>query len=198
MAHRSGDYQAIAWLKQRLEDLDTVIGAGEDALDSVEGAVKDRAEEALERLKSSREILESLRDDLRDSAAAAKTRGDEAFDRLEAEWLTVETTFQDFVSGFREYADVTQTLLAARARAQRAAWSASLEETRDLTKDALEAAGEEFEAAVHVLEGQFEGLKTRALQVGDAAWDGLSETVAKARATNERALNRLKDAFKAL
>lgn len=203
MAHESNDYQAIAWLKQRLEDLDTIIRTGEDAAAAVQGEARDRADAALDRLRASQGKLKTLRVELRDrlgdNAAAAKSRGDEAIQRLEDEWIEVETTYQDFVSGLREAGEfayeVTQALFAARATAQRKAWAASLEETRDVAKDALEVAGEEFKSTVQVLEGQFESLKSRTLQVGDAAWDGLSETVSKARRAQEQALKRVKDAL---
>jgi len=201
MTQHSDDHQAIAWLKHRLEDLDTIIHAGEDAASDLQGAVREGADAALDRLKASRAKLEAFAEELRDNAAAAKDRGDQALQRLEVgledEWIEIETAYQDFVSGLREAGELayeaTQALIAARATAQKRAWAASIEETRDHAKTALDDAGEEFRTAVQTLEGQFESLKARTLQAGDAAWESLSETLSKARNAQEHAFKRVKD-----
>lgn len=203
MSHGYNDYQAVAWLKQRLEDLDTIIHAGEGAAVTIEGEARLRADAALERLKASRSKLEALREELRDrlvdTASDAKARGEQAMQRLEDEWVEVETAYQDFISGLREIGDfayeATQALLAVRATAQHKAWAASLAEARALAADAIEGAEEEFRSTVQLIESQFESLKSRTLKVGDAAWDSLSEAVSKARQAQEQALKKVKDAL---
>lgn len=195
MRNRSAEHEAIAWLKQRLEDLDRLIASGEEAAAQVEGNLKDRADRAIVRLKSSREKLEKFHEELLGDAAGIKKQGEDVLGRFEAYWLEVEMAFQELVAGIQDHADATRALLAARAQAQRNAWATSLEDTRGRTMDALDAARGEFDTAMAQMEGQLTSLRSRALQAGDAAWDSLSATVANARAAQERALKAIKAAL---
>lgn len=187
--------KGAAWLRQRLADLDAIITEGEKATADLQDAARSQAEAALERLRASREKLQALRDDIRAQTETLEQRGDEVIDRIEAQWAEVERGFQALLAELGDTADRASALLAARAKAQQDAWTTSLHDVRQEANQALDAARDDFDAALRAIEAQFDSLKVRALQVGDAAWDGLTQAVAKARASHARAVAGVKDAL---
>ncbi len=201
MTDKSYTHETVAWAKQRLDDLDTIISEVEKSADSLRESTRKEADRALARLQESRVKLQKYHADLRVEADGVKRSAEDVEKALEAEWVEVESAFQSFLSVARDQTDTVRGVVVARARAQRHSWEASLNDLRDQATEAVEKAGQEFDAAIKRLSDEAEKFQNRigvARDAGDESWKAVKSGLADARAVHDRTIQKIKDAFSKL
>lgn len=201
MSDRSYAHESVAWAKQRLDDLDTIISEAEKTTAGLKESARKEADQALARLQESRVKLQSYYDKLRAKADAAQGDVEQVLQAFEAQWVEVESEFQSFVAATREQADAARKVVAARAQAQRRAWEESLKNLRDQANETVEKARAEFDAAIKRLSDETEKFQSRITEVkdaGDESWKAVKGGLADAKAVHERTIQKIKDAFSKL
>ncbi|GEO86018.1 hypothetical protein ACQKP1_24255 [Allorhizobium sp. NPDC080224] len=201
MSDQSHTHQAVAWAKQRLDDVDAIISEIEKTSDSLKDTARKEADAALARLKASRGTIQKIYDDLRTEAQAVKGSVEDIQDALEAEWIEVESAFQTYLSAVRDQAETVREVVVARAKAQRRSWEASLTALRQQAVDAVDTARGEFDAAIKRLSDEAEKFQARigeAKDAGDESWKAVKGGLADARAVHDRTIQKIKDAFSKL
>ncbi|WP_454858841.1 hypothetical protein [Rhizobium binxianense] len=201
MSDRFHTHEAVAWAKQRLDDLDAIISEVEKTSNKVQDSARKEADAVLVRLKASRGTIQKIYDELRDEANAVKGSVEGIQDALDAEWVEVETVFQSYLAVAGDRAESTRDVVIARARAQRQSWEASLKALRDQAADAVETARSEFDAAIKRLSDEAEKFQARigeAKDAGDESWKAVKGGLVDARAVHDRTIQKIKDAFSKL
>lgn len=201
MADQSSAHETLAWAKQRLDDLDTMISVAEKSADNLKENAQKEADHALARLRQSRVKVMKHYDDLRAEADAVKRGAGEIQDALEAEWVEVESVFHSFLSIARDQAQTTRQLIASRAKAQRHSWEASMKDLRDQATETVERASGEFDAAIKRLSDRAEKFQSRigeAKDAGDESWKAVKSGLAEAKAVHDRTIQKIKDAYSKL
>lgn len=201
MSDQSHAHDAVAWAKQRLDDVDAIISEVEKTSDKLKDTARKDADAALARLKVSRDTIQKIYDDLRTEAEAVKGSVEDIQDALDAEWVEVESAFQTYLSAAKDQAETVREVVAARARTQRQSWEASLTALREQAADIVEAARGEFDAAIKRLSDEAEKFQARIGEVkdaGDESWKAVKGGLADARAVHDRTIQKIKDAFSKL
>lgn len=191
-------HDAVAWAKQRLDDLDTIISELDKSAETLKESARKETDRALARLQESRARLQKYTDDLIVATDAATQDLQTA---LEAEWIEVESAYQSFLSAVRDEADTVRDVVVARAEAQRRSWEASLNDLRDQASEAVEKAGREFEVTIKRLSDEAEKFQNRIGAVkdaGDESWKAVKSGLADARAVHDRTTQKIKEAFSKL
>jgi chromosome segregation ATPase len=201
MTEQSYAREALAWAKQRLDDLDTIIAEVEKSAENLEDSVRQEADRVVERLRASQLKLEEYEDSLRTEVATARHSVEEIQEAIDAEWVEVESAFQSFLSIAEDRAGAVRDIVAARTQAQRQSWETALRELRDQAAEAVETARGEFDAAIKRLSDEAERFQARigeAKDAGDESWTAVKSGLAEARAVHDRTIQRIKDAFSKL
>ncbi|NKB84865.1 sll1863 family stress response protein [Brucella grignonensis] len=201
MSDRFHTHETVAWAKQRLDDLDAIISEVEKTSDKLKDSARREVDAVLVRLKTSRDTIQKIYDDLRDEAKSVKGSVEGIQDALEAEWVEVESVFQTYLAAVSDRAESTRDVVVARARAQRRSWEASLKALRDQAADAVETARGEFDTALKRLSDETEKFQARigeAKDAGDESWKAVKGGLADARAVHDRTIQKIKDAFSKL
>ncbi len=201
MSDQSHAREAVAWAKQRLDDVDAIISEVEKTSGRLKDTARRDADAALARLKASRGTIQEIHDGLRAEAETAKGRAEDIQEALEAEWVEVESAFQTYVSAAKDQAEAVREVVAARAKAQRQSWKASLTALRQQAADAVETARGEFDAAIRRVSDEAEKFQARigeAKDAGDESWKAVKGGLADARVVHDRTIRKIKDAFSKL
>ena len=201
MSDRFHTHETVAWAKQRLDDLDAIISEVEKTSDKLKDSARREVDAVLVRLKTSRDTIQKIYDDLRDEAKSVKGSVEGIQDALEAEWVEVESVFQTYLAAVSDRAESTRDVVVARARAQRRSWEASLKALRDQAADAVETARGEFDTALKRLSDETEKFQARigeAKDAGDESWKAVKGGLADTRAVHDRMIQKIKDAFSKL
>ncbi|MCX8999872.1 hypothetical protein NOF55_22465 [Rhizobiaceae bacterium BDR2-2] len=198
MSDRSNAHEGVAWAKQRLDDLDTLISEAEKSIGGLKERAREEAENALARLRQSRDTLEKYQGGLRARADAAKQTVEEFPNALEAEWVEVEAAFQSLLSAVGDRTDAAREIVAARVKAQRQSWEASVKELRDQAAETVDKARGEMDVAISRLSEEAEKFQARigeAKDAGDVSWEAVKSGLAEARAVHDRTIRKIRDAF---
>lgn len=201
MSDRFHTHEAVAWAKQRLDDLDAIISEVEKTSNKLQDSARKEADAVVQRLKASRGTIQKIYDELRDEANAVKGGVEGIQDALDAEWVEVESAFQTYLAAAGDRAESTRDVVIARTRAQRQSWEASLKALRDQAADAVEAARSELDAAIKRLSDEAEKFQARigeAKDAGDESWKAVKGGLVDARAVHDRTIQKIKDAFSKL
>lgn len=201
MTEQSNAHEAVAWAKQRLDELDAIIATVEKSTAHLKEASHKETQQALARLQQSRTRIQSYADNLRNEADAARLRAGEALETIETEWLEVESTFQAFLQTASGEAQAVRDALVARAEAQRQSWEKSLKGLRDQARSAVEKAREEFDEAYRRLSDEAEKFQGRigdARDAGDESWKAVKAGLAEVRDVQTRTITKIKEAFAGL
>ncbi|WP_142627690.1 hypothetical protein [Rhizobium sp. P007] len=201
MSDQSHAREAVVWAKQRLDDVEAIISEVEKTSGRLKDTARRDADAALARLKASRGTIQKIHDGLRAEAETAKGRAEDIQEALEAEWVEVESAFQTYVSAAKDQAEVVREVVAARAKAQRQSWKASLTALRQQAADAVETARGEFDAAIRRVSDEAEKFQARigeAKDAGDESWKAVKGGLADARLVHDRTIRKIKDAFSKL
>lgn len=201
MTDRPNAHEAVAWAKQRLDDVDTIVSKGEAIAGGLRESSQKAAEQALVHLRDSRARLQHYYEELRASGEATKRDVAEAQRALETEWIEVESAFQAFLLAAGEEAGAVRDIVVARAKAQRCAWEASLNEFHQQAAEIIEQRRVELDAAIQRLSDEIERLQGRignARDAGDSALSALREGLADARAVHGRTIEKIKEAISKL
>jgi predicted nucleic acid-binding Zn-ribbon protein len=201
MTEQSYAHETVAWAKQRLDDLDTIISEVEKSADSLKDSARKETDRALAQLQESRIKLQKYYDDLRTEADAAKRGAEDIEKALEAEWVEVESAFQSFLLAVRDQADTVRGVLVARAEAQRQSWETSLKDLRDQAAAVVDKARGEFDGAIKRLSDEAEKFQSRigvAKDAGDESWKAVKSGLADAKAVHDRTIQKIKEALSKL
>lgn len=201
MTNQTYTHETVAWAKQRLDDLDTIISEIEKTADSLKESARKEADRALAQLAESRIRLQKYYDDMRTEVGVARRNAEDLEKALEAEWVEVESAFQSFLLAARDQANTVRAVLATRVEAQRRSWEASLKELSDQAAEAVEKAGQEFEATIKSLSDEADKFQSRigvVKDAGDESWKAVKSGLADAKAVHNRTLQKIKEAFSKL
>jgi septation ring formation regulator EzrA len=201
MSDRSHVHAALTWAKHRLDDLDTMTSAAEKSVSGLKEGARKEADRALSRLRESRLKLQQHYEDLRAEAGAVKHGLEKTQDALEAEWVEVESAFQSYLAAAKDHADTVRDIVAARVRAQRQSWEASLQGLHDQADGLVEQARVELDAAIKRLSDEAERFQSRigeAKDAGDESWKAVKLGLAEAKVVHHRTIQAIKDAFSKL
>ncbi|MBB3810368.1 hypothetical protein [Pseudochelatococcus contaminans] len=201
MTDQSYAREAVAWAKQRLDDLDTIISEVEKSTEKLEESVRREADGVVEQLRASRLKLEAYEDRLRTEVTAAKHNVEDIQEAIDTEWVEVESAFQTFLSTVKGRAETVREVVAARTEAQRLSWEASLKDLRDQAEAAVETARGEFDVALKRLSDEAEKFQTRigdAKDAGDESWKAVKDGLVDAKAVHDRTIQKIKGAFSKL
>jgi hypothetical protein len=201
MADQSNAHEALAWAKQRLDDLDTTIAEVEKSGRTLKNEARKEADTALAFLQQSRLKLQKHYDDLRNEADALTSDGRKIANAIEAEWIEVESAFQSFLSAVKDQADTARDIVAARVKTQRQSWEASLKDLRDRAAETVEKARSDLDAAIKRLSDQADTFQSRigeAKDAGDESWKAVKSGLAEAKVVQDRTIQKIKDAFSKL
>lgn len=91
MSDQSYAHETIAWAKQRLDDVDTIVSEVEKTAETLNDSARKEADAVLARLQASRLKLQGYYDGLRTEADSAKRGAEDIQEALEAEWVEVES-----------------------------------------------------------------------------------------------------------
>lgn len=194
-------HDAVAWAKQRLDDLDVTITEVEKAVDELKGQAREAADASLARLNASRHKLQEYAEQLRSEAATVRSGIDESQKALEDEWVEVESAVQSFLIAAEERADIVRDFVIARAQAQRQAWEASFNDLRQQAEAVVDKANDELDAAIDRLSDQAEKFQARigdAKDAGDESWAAVKQGLTDARAVHDRTIKKIREAFSKL
>jgi hypothetical protein len=197
MTDRFHTRAAVAWTKQRLDELDEVLFEADKAVDSLKDSARENGERELERLRRCRDKLRKLHGRLRTEAETAQRGAEEIVDAFETEWMEVEAALQSFLSVNTER-DVWRRVVGVRAQAQRQAWEASVEDLRHWAAEVVDKTRGEFEEAIKRLSDETEKLQNRigvARDAGDQSQEAVKSGLAAAKAAYERTTQRIKEAL---
>jgi hypothetical protein len=198
MSDRSNVHEVVIWAKHRLDDLDTMTSEVEKSISGLKEGARKEADSALARLRDSRLKLQKYYEDLCAGAGAVGRGIEEAQDALEAEWVEVESAFLAYLAVAKDQADAVRNIVAARAKAQRQSWEASLQDLRDQADDLVEKARGELDAAIKRLSDEAERFQSRIGEVkdaGDESWKAVKSGLAEAKVVHHRTIQTIKDAF---
>ncbi|ALG90852.1 hypothetical protein TQ29_12410 [Actibacterium sp. EMB200-NS6] len=202
MNDHSYAHETLAWIKQRLDDVDTMITEAEKTANKLKDSAREEADAALARFKASREVLLKLDRDLRDKAeAAVKDDVEDIQKALETEWIEVESAYQAFLKAAHDQAGTINGVIVARARVQRQSWEESQKAMREQVTDSVDRARAEFEAAITRLSDETEKFEARIGEVKDVrdeSWKAVKGGLADARAAHDRTIQKIKRAFSKL
>ena len=201
MTEQSYAHESVAWAKQRLDDLDTIISEVEKSSANLKESARKEADRALARLQESQVDLQKYYDGLRTEADTVKRSTQEVQNAIEAEWVEVESAFQSFLSAAGDQADTVRDVVAARAQAQRRSWEASLTALRKQATEIVDKARAEFDAAIKRLSDETEKFQSRIGEVkdaGDQSWNAVKSGLAEARAVHDRTTQKIKEALSKL
>ncbi len=112
MSDRFHTHETVAWAKQRLDDLDAIISEVEKTSDKLKDSARREVDAVLVRLKTSRDTIQKIYDDLRDEAKSVKGSVEGIQDALEAEWVEVESVFQTYLAAVSDRAESTRDVVA--------------------------------------------------------------------------------------
>jgi len=194
-------HETIAWLKQRLDELDVVIAEVEKSTKTLTENARKEAEQAAVRLRESRLRLEKQYESLLARAETLQQSVTDAQKSFETEWVEVESAFQSFLSSAKDAQQTARDVVAARARAQRQSWEASLNDLRRQGSEAVEKARGEFDGVLKKLSERAEKLQNsigEAKGVGDESWKALKSGLAEAKEVHDRMMRKVKEAFSKL
>jgi len=195
MKNQSQAHEALSWAKQRLDDLDTMIAQVEKNADKLKDDARANADTALARLQASRVKVKASYDQLLAETDAMK---DDARKTLEREWVEVESAFQAFLAAAKDQAETVRTVIQARADAQQKYWEESIADLRAQADNTVEKARGEFDAALKRLSDETEKFQTRIGEVkdaGDESWKAVKAGLADAKATHDRTIEKIRNAF---
>jgi len=198
MSNSSYAHETLAWLKQRLDDADTMISEVEKTADKLKASARKDADVALARLKASREALLKLERDLHARAEAVRDDVGDIQEAVEKEWIEAETAFQAFLKAAQDQADSIQNVIVARAKAQRKSWENTQKAMREQVTHTVEKARAELDTAIERVSDEAEKFQTRigdAKDAGDESWKAVKAGLADARAAHDRTTQKIKDAF---
>lgn len=198
MSMKASAHEAVAWAKQRLDDVDAIISEVEKATGELKDEARAQADAALSRLQVSRAKVQNYYDQLRAEADAVKGGVEDA---LETEWVEVESAFQAFLSATKDQGETARDVVVARARAQRKSWDDSLKGLRAQAEEAVEKARGELDAAIKRLSDEAEKFQSRigeAKDAGDESWAAVKAGLVDAKAVHDRTIQKIKDAFSKL
>jgi prefoldin subunit 5 len=195
MNDTSYSHEAIAWVKQRLDELDAIILEVEKSVAEQTDTARAEAEKALERLKAARLAFQNQYDALRADADELKTKTKSVQASLDEEWIGVETSLQSFLAAITNRADAVRNLVAARAEAQRRSWDASVTGFRTQAAESLDAARHEFDAAIQRLSAEAEKLRGKIADTkdaGDESWSAVKAGLLEAKAVHDRTIEKIR------
>lgn len=198
MSNGSYAHETLAWLKQRLDDADTMISEVEKTADKLKASARKDADIALARLKASREALLKLERDLHARAEAVRDDVGDIQEAVEKEWIEAETAFQAFLKAAQDQADSIHNVIVARAKAQRKSWENTQKAMREQVTHTVEKARAELDTAIKRVSDEAEKFQTRigdAKDAGDESWKAVKAGLADARAAHDRTIQKIKDAF---
>jgi vacuolar-type H+-ATPase subunit I/STV1 len=198
MSNSSYAHETLAWLKQRLDDADTMISEAEKTADKLKASARKDADIALTRLKASREALLKLERDLHARTEAVRDDVGDIQEAVEKEWIEAETAFQAFLKAAQDQADSIHDVIVARAKAQRKSWENTQKAMREQVTHTIEKARAELDTAIKRVSDEAEKFQTRigdAKDAGDESWKAVKAGLADARAAHDRTIQKIKDAF---
>lgn len=198
MSDQSYPHETIVWVKQRLDELDAIIGEVEKSSAELEGKVRAEAEQALVKLKESRLTIGRQYDRLLAEADDVKPGAKELQDALDDEWVEVETSLQSFLAAAAGEAGAVRRLVVARADAQRQSWEASLQAFRDQATETVEKARQDLDAAIRRLSDEADKFQAKigeAKDAGDESWAAVKTGLAEAKEVHDRTIEKIKGAF---
>ncbi|WP_414463590.1 hypothetical protein [Hyphomicrobium sp. DY-1] len=201
MASQAATHDAIAWAKQRLDELDSVVSEIEKSAESMKGDFRKSADSAIAKLQASRAKLEKTLDDLRAEPDGLKLDAKKVQGVLDAEWVEIEASIQDYLTAVKSQASAVQGVLVARAAAQHQAWEATLQSLRAQASAIVEKATGELEIAIQRLTQEADKFQSKIGAVkgaGDESWNAVKSGVAEAKLAQDRAIQKIRDAFSKL
>ncbi|MBP2297245.1 hypothetical protein [Azospirillum rugosum] len=201
MSNQSKAHETVAWAKQRLDEIDAVVSQVEKTADKLTDDTRAQAEAALVRLQASRAKVQTYYDQLRSEADSVKSGFEHAREALEAEWVEVETAFQDFLAAAKDQGESVHEAVVARVAAQRKSWEASFADLRKQAESVVDKARADFDVAIKQLSDEAEKFQARigdAKDAGDESWTAVKNGLADAKTVHDRTIERIKDAFSKL
>lgn len=188
-------HDAIAWAKQRLDELDAIILEVEKTAGEQRDAASADVESALARLRSARAVFQSQYDALRADADSLKQQAESAQHKLDEEWVGVEQALQSFQSAAVNQAEVMRDLVIARADVQRRSFEAFLEGFRARAEDALDRARDDFAQVTQRIGDEAENVQAKIANVknaGDESWAAVKEGLTEVKKTQEQTFEKIR------
>lgn len=198
MPDQSRAHDAVAWARQRLDEVDAMIASAETALLDLQEQSRAEAAQGVERLRAIREALKTGCDRLGTEAEAALGDATEAQKALAADWVEAEATFLAFLSATRDRSETARALITARAEAQQRSWQDTLAQIRGQATKTLETVHADLDSAVQRLFDELEKVQARAgdlREAGDQSWAALKVGLSEAKAVQDRTLQKIREAF---
>ncbi|MCW2318569.1 bisphosphoglycerate-dependent phosphoglycerate mutase [Rhodoblastus acidophilus] len=192
MIDTSHSHEAIAWLKQRLDELDAIILEIEKSAAGQSAVAQAEAQKALARIQAARLAFQTQYETLR---ARAEQTPKAAQDALDDEWIEVEAALQSFLAATADQADAIRGIVIARAAVQRRAWDASVESLAAQANETVEKGRQEFDAVMRRLSEHAEKFQAgfdQAKDVGEESWTALKVGLAEVKAVHDRTMEKVK------
>ena len=180
-----GAHAAIAEAQERLAEVDATVSVLQEDAEKLEGAVRQRARNAVAGLRT---IRDSYRKDVDELVAQARqmTLGQLAAARaaLTRRWTTFEQTLDGYVAEVKLDIHQRKALIQARIKAEQAYWQAALTDVR--AKAATLTARERvaIEARIARMSARVDEAETRLTKLrnaGHSAWSALKQDFVNSR-----------------
>jgi deoxyribodipyrimidine photolyase len=196
----SGVHTAIEWVKERLSEIDATLAALEEDASKRSGDAKKQADEAVQRLRTTRDAYRAKLDEAlaegqqRADAALAKARAE-----LDARWEAFERDLDAYLSTINSEIAVRKAAFDARRKAAELYWQRTI---ADLEAQAKSALSPERRAAIETRIAELQAAEDKAKQrlakleqARHEAWSALREGLAEARQTFDKTHDKVRAAI---
>lgn len=197
MSTQSNIHFYVNWAKERLDEMEAVLTSLEGKVGETQADARERASQALDSLRKSRDIF---RDTVKQQADANEAAWTSAKAKLEPEWNAFEVDVKKYVDSFGKQVDQQQATFQLQSAAQLKAWREAADK---LGGDARQFAAErqaDLDAAVKRMRAEAaeaqEKLQKHVDQMGAQSWSALTAVLTETRAAFDRANQAARDAFK--
>jgi hypothetical protein len=186
----------INWAKERIDEMDAVLGSLESKASQIAVDSRATAENIVAELRAKREAFSS---DMKKHTEASEGAWLQAKQKLESQWDSFQTDARKFVEDFGQQLNLRQTTFDEVAAAQLKAWreaadkiqAASAEFAAD-RRAKVETAVQQMKAAASATEENVQ----RFAKAGSESWTALNAALAESRTAFDHANQTAWDAFK--
>lgn len=189
--------RSIVWSRQKLDELDALLKELQASAEKMSGDAKAEAATQLDRIRTSREAfkqyIQMIEAEASKAASADFSKSRHALKMahadIEQQWVEAGLAFQSFLAAASDDAELARKVLLSRAKAERDALEASLDQMTKDTVDAIAEARNDFDDALDRLSHEADRLEAKATDVsiaGKESWRAIRQGIKDAHAVHTR------------
>lgn len=184
------------WAKERIDEMDAILGSLETRLNEVHADAKAKAHQLIADLKKRRDEFQAIS---KKHAAASEPLWEKAKTQLESNWTAFEAQVKTYVETVGKQLGQRQAIFSDVSAAQAKAWHDAAKQFHAVATGVAAAHRGDIDAAIKQMQrdaSEAEARLQKLRQAGTESWSGMSAALAESRRAFDKANHAAWEALK--